>query len=50
MANIGPTGEVCGKIKRKIGLIPIPFWTAVGINGLRTVEVGTVDGTAAGGL
>ena len=33
-----------------VGLIPIPFWTAAGINELRPLEVGMEDGTAAGDL
>ena len=55
--NIGPTGGSVRENQKKdradsecVGLMPIPFWPAAGINGLRTVEVGTVDGPAAGDL
>ena len=57
MVNIGPTGDSVRENQKKdradsegVGLMPIPFWPAAGINGLRTVEVGTVDGPAAGDL
>ena len=45
MVNIGPTGESVRENQKKdradsecVGLMPIPFWPAAGINGLRTVD------------
>jgi len=57
MMNIGLTGERVRENLKKdradsecVGLMPIPFWPAAGINELRPLEVGMEDGTAAGDL